>query len=344
MENKHTNIPTKVEEKFSFINLIRKLLNKTSKAKDIKGRIKYISYPPKKGFSSKQKREIEELEINDVSIVGENRDVSLNELSNLKKLYLGRDVIAVTEGSIPNSGIEVLELSDTVKQIPPNAITQSSIKKVQGKNFCIASSSRNTISDIYIDTDERLHYVETGHISLGMSDYIEQHGGNVEEEVAAALKTISEGILNESSASPNEDTLYIYDEGKSGSRVFTIHTLLDKFPIPDGRNKTFPDDKLIGILINGKEEIDLEQLAVYPNLQNIYIGQNVKRVLSTGDLRDTKNINQKNIVQKEQKSVSGKIQKVNLTSKDTVVLTNSKKDAGENPISKTVEKEDELSI
>ena len=43
MENKHTNIPTKVEEKFSFINLIRKLLNKTSKAKDIKGIIKYIS-------------------------------------------------------------------------------------------------------------------------------------------------------------------------------------------------------------------------------------------------------------------------------------------------------------
>lgn len=306
MENKDTNIPTKVEEKSSFMDLIRKLLNRTSKSTDIKGRVKYISYPPKKGFSNKQKREIEELEINDIPIIGENRDTSLNELTNLKKLSLGRGVVALTEECIPSYGIQVLELSDTVKQIPPNAITESSIKRVQGKDFCIASNSTNTTSDIYIDTNERLHFVESGHISLGNEDYINQHGGSVEEEVLATSNTIAQGILQESSNFENKHTLYIYDRGIPGARRYTVHTVLDKFPMPENRSMSFSDERLIGVLVAGTEEVDLEQLSKYPNLQNIYIDKNVKRVLGSESLKDTNFINQNNIAQRVQKSVSGK--------------------------------------
>ncbi len=288
MENKHTNIPTKVEEKFSFINLIRKLLNKTSKSKDIKGRIKYISYPPKKGFSNKQKREIEELEINDVSIVGENRDISLNDLSCLKKLSLGKGVIAVTEGSIPNF-IEILELSETVKQIPPNAIVDSLIKRVQGRDFCIATNSDKTISDIYMDTDERLHFIETKLLSISALD-------SAENEVEQSQENIAENgvkeILEASSKFENKQTLYVYDEGKLGTRRYRIHAVLDEFPIPENRSKSFSDDKLIGILINGAEEVDLEELSRYQNLQEIYINKSIR---VTGGLEDiyTSNKNEK---------------------------------------------------
>lgn len=320
MENNHTSIPTKVEEKYSFMDFVRKLLNKTSKVKDAKGRIKYISYPPKKGFSSKQKNEIVELEINDVPIIGENRDISIRELLNLRRLSLGRGVIAITEGAISQGKIRTLELSDTVKQIPPGAITKSSIKTVQGKDFCITSNSTETVSDIYIDTDERLHYIEAGHISLGLSDYIHEHSDNMEDFIYENTERITNGIL---SNSRNKNTLYIYDEGKPSSGILALHAVLDEFPMPGSRTKTFSDDRLIGILINGKEEVDLKQLSAYPNLQSIYIGENVKRVLATKDLTDTNIVSQDRVAVKKQKSISGKTQKVNLISKDTLLLTSS---------------------
>lgn len=273
MENRHTNIPTKVEEKFSFMNLIRKLLNRTNKIKDVKGKVKYISYPPKRGFSNKQKREIKELEINDVLIVGENREVSLKELSNLKKLSLGNGVIAVTEGSIPNTGLEILELSETVKQIPPNAIIDSSIKIVQGKDFAIATNSDNVTSDIYMDTDERLHFIETKEFSISAINNTEN--GEESKQETIAEKAVKE-LLEATSSFENKQTLYVFDEGKLGTRRYQIHAVLDKFPMPENRSKSFADDKLIGILINGVEEIDLEELSKYQNLQEIYINKNIK--------------------------------------------------------------------
>lgn len=273
MENRHTNIPTKVEEKFSFMNLIRKLLNRTNKIKDVKGKVKYISYPPKRGFSNKQKREIKELEINDVLIVGENREVSLKELSNLKKLSLGNGVIAVTEGSIPNTGLEILELSETVKQIPPNAIIDSSIKIVQGKDFAIATNSDNVTSDIYMDTDERLHFIETKEVSISAISNTEN--GEESKQETIAEKAVKE-LLEATSSFENKQTLYVFDEGKLGTRRHQIHAVLDKFPMPENRSKSFADEKLIGILINGVEEIDLEELSKYQNLQEIYINKNIK--------------------------------------------------------------------
>ena len=206
----------------------------------------------------------------------------------MKKLSLGKGVIAVTEGSIPNF-IEILELSETVKQIPPNAIVDSLIKRVQGRDFCIATNSDKTISDIYMDTDERLHFIETKLLSISALD-------SAENEVEQSQENIAENgvkeILEASSKFENKQTLYVYDEGKLGTRRYRIHAVLDEFPIPENRSKSFSDDKLIGILINGAEEVDLEELSRYQNLQEIYINKSIR---VTGGLEDiyTSNKNEK---------------------------------------------------
>ena len=90
------DFPTKLEEKLSIFDQIRKFMKRTSIAVDKKGRISYISYPPRMGFSKKQAENIETLEVNDVLILGDDRDRSLNELKNLKTLVLGNGVVAVT--------------------------------------------------------------------------------------------------------------------------------------------------------------------------------------------------------------------------------------------------------
>ena len=93
------NFPTKLEEKLSFFDRLRKLMRRTSVTVDANGKVSYISYPPRNGFSDKQKKSIETIEVNDVLILGDDRDRSLLELENLKTLVLGRGVIAVAEGN-----------------------------------------------------------------------------------------------------------------------------------------------------------------------------------------------------------------------------------------------------
>lgn len=339
MEIKDSTIPTKVEERYSFLYLIRKILKKTSKTIDKKGKVKYISYPLKKGFTDKQKRELEELEINDVPIVGETRDMSLESLVNLKKLILGRGVVAISEKTIPNFNLETLELSDTVKQIPPNVIMASTIKKVKGKDFCIASRMGETRTDIYIDTDERLHYIENGHLSSNQLDYIESHGENIDSSISTISNTIITNLLEESSNFENKDTLYIFNENKLGTRNYSVHAVIDEYPMPQNRTKTFSDDKLVGILVNGKEEIDLEILSRYPNLQKIYIGKDVKRLVGTETLKETDIINKNKVKEKVQQSNTGKLQEVYILSEDTVLLNSFKKADSKQDIQKVTEKE-----
>ena len=309
MAKKDSNIPTKLEVQSSFLDLIRKILNRTTKSIDKKGRIRYISYPSKKGFTEKQKADIEELEINDVSIVGETRDMSLEGLKNLKRLALGRDVIAVTEGTIPKYSLNTLELSNTVKQIPPNVITDSSIKKVKGNDFCIATNSENTRTDIYIDTDERLHFIETGNFSLDQSGYEE----DINSSVSIESYVMAKNILEASSNFENENTVYIFDEGKFGTRRYVVHAVVDEFPMPENREKKFADDKLVGVLINGKEEVNLEYLRKYPNLLNIYIGKDAKKILGIEFFKDTNII--KMVKQKNQEDMNDSEKSVNMYQK-----------------------------
>ena len=49
------NFPTKLEEKLSFFDRLRKLMKRTSVTVDSNGKVSYISYPPRNGFSDKQK-------------------------------------------------------------------------------------------------------------------------------------------------------------------------------------------------------------------------------------------------------------------------------------------------
>lgn len=313
------NFPTKLEEKLSFFDKLRKLMKRTSVAVDSKGKVSYISYPPRNGFSDKQKKSIETLEVNDVLILGDDRDRSLLELENLKTLVLGRGVIAVAEGAVPTTGLEELVVSDQAKQIPVGAISRTSIKRVRGNGFDISTTSKNTQTDIFFDQDERIHFLESASFSLGQLDHMDGSGMDSVLEAEAAARSLSKQILKSSSQRENENSIYVYSETLGRDRVYSVHAIADTFPIPANRAEKIDDDKLIGIYITGKEEVDLDSLTQYPNLRQIVVGKDVKRVNGTPDLKENGIIEDK-VPQRTQMSKNGKEQVVTIMSDETLVL------------------------
>ena len=89
--------------------------------------------------------------------------------------------------------------------------------------------------------------------------------------------------------------------------------------MPSSRVEKIDDDKLIGIFITGKEEVDLGTLAQYPNLRQIVIGKDVRRVIGTPDLEETGVVEDK-VPQRSQKARNGKEQIVTIMGNDTTIL------------------------
>lgn len=338
------NFPTKLEEKLSFWDRIRKMMKKTSIAMDSKGNISYISYPPKRGFSDKQKKNIETLEINDVLILGDDRDTSLHELKALKTLVLGRGVVAVADGAIPTTGVEELVLSEQVKQIPMGTISGSSIKRVRGEGFNISTTSKNTVADIYFDQDERLNFVESAHFSFGQLDDMALHGHDPVQKSEAAACSLSKQILKNTSKENNKNSIYIYSDTLGSDRIYSVHAVVDSYPMPSNRGEKLDDEKLIGILVTGTDEVDLGALSRYPNLRQIVVGKDVKRVVKTPDLKETNIIDEDKRVQRTQKSSTGKEQSVTIMSDETILLNSMVQPQTAPTQEKTVERQDEKTI
>lgn len=321
MAKEKINFPSKVDKKPSFMERIMKMLNRTSQLIDANGNVKYISYPPKKGFSKKQINTAETLVVNDVLIFGENGDKSFRQLVNLKKLVLGSGVLGIADGALTYSTIRELELSEDVKMIPEGAIEKSSIKKVTSPNFNLSTSTKNTTTDIYIDQDDRLHFLENAHVSLGQEDYILSHGKNLALETAAAAKSLAKQLLKSTSKQENTNSIFVYAEGLGTETDYSIHTITDEYPIKDTSLSEISDDKLVGILTNGVEEVSLESLSKYPNLSSIVVGKGVKRVVkgNTTEIASYKDEESKDVL--EQRNPNGALQTISFTSSNTLVMS-----------------------
>lgn len=312
------NFPTKLEEKLSFFDRLRKLMKRTSVTVDSKGKVSYISYPPRNGFTKDQKKNISTIEVNDVLILGDDRDRSLLELENLKTLVLGRGVIGVAEGAVPTTGLEELVVSDQAKQIPLGAISRSSIRRVRGNGFDISTDSKAP-TNIFFDLDERIHFMQGERLSLGQLDWMDGHGKDAAKESEDTMYFLSESLIKNSSQNKNDNSIYVYSETLGSERASSIHAVADKFPMPYSRDEKIDDDKLIGIFVTGVEEVDLSSLAQYPNLKHITIGKDVRRISTTADLQEKNSENEKN-PQRVQKNISGKDQIITMMSDSTVMM------------------------
>lgn len=311
------NFPTKLEEKLSFFDRLRKLMKRTSVTVDSNGKVSYISYPPRNGFSDKQKKSIETIEVNDVLILGDDRDRSLLELENLKTLVLGRGVIAVAEGAVPTTGLEELVISDQARQIPMGAISGTSIKRVRGNGFDI-STDKKALTNIFFDSDERIHFMQGERLSLGQLDWMDEHGQDAAKESENNMHSLAEALIKNSSKNKNENSIFVYSETLGSERASSIHAVADAFPMPSGRGEKIDDDKLIGIFVTGVEEVDLASLSKYPNLKHITIGKDVRRVTTTPDLEEK--VIDDNTTQRLQKSITGKEQVITVMSDSTVMM------------------------
>ena len=312
------NFPTKLEEKLSFFDRLRKLMKRTSVTVDSNGKVSYISYPPRNGFSDKQKKNIETIEVNDVLILGDDRDRSLLELENLKTLVLGRGVIAVAEGAIPTTGLEELVVSDQAKQIPMGAISRTSIRRVRGNGFDISTDAKAP-TNIFFDADERIHFMQGERLSLSQLDWMDGHGVSAAKESEDTMYFLAESLIKKSSQNKNDNSIFVYSETLGSERASSIHAVADTFPMPSGRDEKIDDDKLIGIYITGVDELDLSTFAQYPNLKHITIGNDVKRVITTPDIQDKDVVDDK-MPQKVQKNINGKEQIITVMSGTTVMM------------------------
>ena len=85
--------------------------------------------------------------------------------------------------------------------------------------------------------------------------------------------------------------MFIYSESSGIDLSYSINVLLDHYPLSALRMCNESDENLISLYISGVDEIDLENLSKYPNLRNVIIASNVKRIY--GKLDDVKHMENK---------------------------------------------------
>ena len=139
-------------------------------------------------------------------------------------------------------------------------------------------------------------------------------------EAETAARTLSKNILKSSSKNKNENSIYLYSETLGRNNVYSVHAIVDVYPLPSNRIEKIADDKLIGIYITGKEEVDLTSLTHYPKLREIVIGKDVIRVNGSLDLREDGMIDELNVPQRIQKAINGKEQIVTILGEDTTIV------------------------
>lgn len=301
---------------------------------DSKGKIGYLSYPPKKGFTPRQCEEIVLLEISGVETIDDKADPKddLRHLKHLKKLTLGEGVKTISRNSIPTSLSEII-LAEGVS-IPESFVSMGSITKVSAPGVTFDSQYANYNNTFFTDKFGRLHFTRSNHLSMGEIGVIDRSGKNLEDSAAALRKTSAESLLHHSSKHPNDKTLYVYAKSISSGRNYSIHAVADTFPMPEEHKTELSDENLIGIMINGVPEFDVASLDLYPNLQTVYVGKSVDKV--TG-VRDPYNggTDGRGHRQLLELSKSGKQQSIVLLSENTVPITAPKAKSEEPVIEQT---------
>ena len=305
-----------------FEEISKKLFKKNCTFTDYAGRIGYLLYPPRHGFSDKQKQEIRSLEITGVETI-DDKSTPLDDLRHLKyldRLVLGEGVRGISRNAIPTSVDEVI-LSDSVKNIPEGFVLNGCYKKVTGPDFFINAEFSQYNNSFFLDEFGRINFTRASRLSLGQIDHLERHGRNVEKEAESARTNATASILHHSSKGKKSKTIYVYKSTKSTTDA-SIHVVVDEYPMPEKhRTERLSDDKLIGILINGKEEIDLEDLSQYPELETIIVGKDVKRVRSIRDDINSGETDRHGNKVFAEETIGGKKQTVTLLSPETIPLT-----------------------
>ena len=296
MADNKKGISSSIENDANFMDVVRKVFRRTCKYTDKDGNVSYMGYPSKPEFLSEDVDDFLELEINDIPVIQEKI-----QLQHLRKLILGRGVKKVEPCAIPEKGLDTLILSQDVQEIPRGAITNSSIRTVKGKGFCLATDRIDASTDIYFDTDGRINFIDNGHFSRAQIIEIDRAQISRVEMAERQAYSSAEKILDASSRSNNSRTIYVYASHLGNESNYSVHAIVDTYPLSRTRKERLADDRLIGIFINGTEEVDLNHLTQYSNLKQIIIGKDVKRVIGVQESDKNKRNEKQDKIQIKQK-------------------------------------------
>lgn len=313
MSETNSSVPMQREEKVSFFDAIRRMLKRTTVITDKNGNSKYIAYPVKRSFSAKQKEAITRIEINDIDILNVDEERTLFQLDGLETIALGRDVLGVAYDAIPKH-VKRLELGPDVRQIPEGAIKDSKIKTITGDGIYISTTSKSTKSDVYFDQDGRLHFEENANFSLHQVDNNVRGGREAVAATEAAARVLARQLLDATGTTDTKENVYIYAEDLGRESKYSIHAIVDEFPITQDKIEAIPDEKLIGLFVNSTPELDLATLTKYPNLKNIVVGKSVTKVSKSGSTDKTKVVDERGIAVWNQRTENGVEQSIKFLS------------------------------
>ena len=306
-----------------FAELGRNLFHRNCRYVDYNGKIGYLAYPPKKGFSPKQCEEIRSLEISGVETIDDKTDPKddLRHLRFLEKLTLGDSVKTISRYSIPTT-VSTIVLPEGIS-IPESHVAMGSYTKISMPGVTFDSKYANYSNSFFTDEFGRLHFTKSSHLSSNEVDVIDRSGKNLQESVSALRNTSAESLLHHSSKYSCDKTIYVYAKSINSNKNYSIHAVADTFPMPEEHKTELSDDTLIAIMVNETQELDLTTLETYPNLQTIYVGKSVDKVTGVKEeyTGGTDGRGHKQILDL---SKSGKKQSIILLSNNTVPIATPK--------------------
>lgn len=285
---------------------------------DFLGRQGTLKYPPKRYYPENLTDKVVALTINGVEKIDDKTTLvdDLRYFKNLTKLTLGDGVKSMSFNSLPST-VEELRLPASLTDIKKDSLSCLSLKKVLGPDYSIVVEDYARKKSIYFDEFGRFNFEVSVSESNASIDPKANHAHmSAEEYTAKNRNVLTDNILNSSTKLPNAQTIYVYAPTIRSDKDYSAHIVLDTFPMPEER-KTLPDDQLIGIYVTGKDNLDTSELANYPNLQKVYLGQDIKKVTGIKDsLDEKKDVNGHSILNEQ--TPTGKAQKIIFLSRDTL--------------------------
>jgi len=273
--NKKNALPT--EYKKSFAEKLRTFFGRTSLYTYVLSKPKYMAFPPKRGFSKKEYDYLSSLYIH--TPITENVGISSNQFKVLSSIRISDSVSSISDHTFESLTLEDLIIDSEETYFSKKSFDQTDVKRLRYENnkFSLGDNPY-LLSGILKDEDHRLNFTIHGRFSsvqeLTDITILERIQDNL------VFSLIENSIIDES------NSMFIYSEKSGRELSYSINILLDHYPLSDLRMYNEPDENLIALYVSGVDEIDLENLSKYPNLRNVYVASNVKRVY--GKLDDVK--------------------------------------------------------
>ena len=285
-----------VQNENAFLKFVRSITGRTNLFKYRDGSIKHRAYPPKTNDS-----EIEAIVFHMSNIPDKAPGISL---PNLKEVYIPSEVKSVSEDSLKDFNLNLLQIDSKNTSLTNKALSRLTTKilRYSGNEYMV--SPYLDLYDIHFDNSGNLSFRTSDSLSTGQADEIERRS-MVHKKT---LKEFSELAQKDSIASLFEktkikDSSSMVITGKVGETYYSVNATVGDYN--DLINSEDIDaSQVVGLYVNGVDSLNLSTLAKYPALKQVYITPEVRNVIGNikGESHSSLKISRAGYVERNVKS------------------------------------------